>query len=372
MKVTGSTIQQLDKTRPDGRAIPKSECRKWRLWATTDSGRKSERFKGTYTQAQERLRAFVSELEALVPNSDTFGAYAASWLAWRRQAGDYSPNTIAGDSTCLAALGRTELQSMRMDEIEPDDCRRALLWLKEHPGSAKGYKPSTLAKFHQVLNAVMQQAEDDGKIARNPMRKVKRPKVKVAEREALSPVELQLFLNRVDQLPMSGKTMALYLMACLGLRCGEACAMKDSRFGEVAYVDATVRAADGSLGEPKSASGKRALPVPPRLSEKVELWRECRVALGLRDAEFLCCNRDGGLLTPSNMESWWRDVARKKLGCEGMTLHQLRHSNLSMMARHMSVFDLQRYAGWSSIAPARIYVHDDMDAVSKAVEVAWA
>jgi integrase len=54
-----------------------------------------------------------------------------------------------------------------------------------------------------------------------------------------------------------------------------------------------------------------------------------------------------------------------------MTLHQLRHSNLSMMARYMSPFDLQRYAGWSSIEPARIYIHDDLDAVSRAASAAW-
>lgn len=34
MKVTGSTIQQLERDKP------KSRCRKWRLWATTEQGRK--------------------------------------------------------------------------------------------------------------------------------------------------------------------------------------------------------------------------------------------------------------------------------------------------------------------------------------------
>ena len=82
-------------------------------------------------------------------------------------------------------------------------------------------------------------------------------------------------------------------------------------------------------------------------------------------------NSRGRLMTPKTMCEWWK-AHRDALGCSGMTLHQLRHSNLSMMARHMSPFDLQRYAGWSSIAPARIYVHDDLDAVSRAVEMAWA
>ena len=62
---------------------------------------------------------------------------------------------------------------------------------------------------------------------------------------------------------------------------------------------------------------------------------------------------------------------RVEMGYPELTMHQLRHSNLSMMARHMSPFDLQAYAGWSSIAPAQVYVHRDLDAVRHAVSSAW-
>ena len=372
MKVTGSTIQQLDK------GVPKSRCRRWRLWATTEQGRKSERFGGTWTQAQERLKAFVAELEVFVPNSETFGAYAASWLSWRAESGDYSPNTIKGDSVALSAFGRSGLAGMRMDAITPADCRAALLSLKGASARGGELKPATLAKYAQVLSSILQQAEDDGLIANNPMAKVSRPKARSAEREALSPDELQLLLNRVDQLPVDGRSTAVYLMACLGLRCGEACALKDADVdSRYAVVNSTVRAADNSTGPTKSNAGTRTLPVPGRLAERVALWREVRAALGHADAPTLCCNSNGGLLTPSAVSGWWRGGkgcvgARDKLGCPGMTLHQLRHSNLSMMARHMSPFDLQRYAGWSSIAPAKIYIHDDLDAVTRAVEFAWA
>lgn len=374
MKVTGSTIQQLDKKRKDGTPKPKSECRKWRLWATTELGRKSRRFEGTYSMAQNALRAFVEELEGFVPNAETFGAYAESWRLWREKSGDYSPNTVAGDKTFVGALRRTALDGMRMDAVTPDDCRKALLWLKENPADPRTdeYGASTLAKAYQALHAIMAQAVSDGKLASNPMSSVKRPKVRHEERDALSPDELALFLNRVDGLPLDGRTVAVYLMACLGLRVGEACALRDDGFaGGFARIVSTVRGADGSVGDPKSPAGKRTLPVMPRLQEKVDDWRIVRRALGFQDAETLCCNLHGGLMSTSMMENWWAAV-RGSIGCEGMTLHQLRHSNLSMMARHMSVFDLQRYAGWSSIAPARIYVHSDMESVSRAVKAAWS
>lgn len=366
MKIKGSSIQQLERDKP------KSRCRKWRLWVSTDDGRKSRRFNGTWTEACDALQAFLDELIQHVSNSDSFASYAASWRLWRANSGNFSPNTVACEKMCVRNLLRTELSTMRMDEIAPQDCRDALIWLRTHPKRGGVYSPTTMAKLHQVLHAIFSEAADDGKIAKNPMDNVKRPSVRVAEREALTPDELQLFLNRVDELPMDGRVMAVYLMACLGLRCGEACALLDAEVdGWFASVTSTVRAADRSVGKPKSAAGVRKLPMPPRLIRKVEDWREIRNALGLHDAPNLCCRLDGSRMAPANVENWWRETARGKLGCDGMTLHQLRHSNLSMMARHMSVFDLQRYAGWSSIAPAKIYVHNDVDSVSRAVAEAW-
>ena len=107
MKVTGSTIQQLEKDKPRNR------CRKWRLWATTERGRKSRRFHGTWTQAQDALCAFVDELEGQVPNAETFGAYAASWARWREVSGAYDPGTIANDLRNVRALRRSLLDYLR-------------------------------------------------------------------------------------------------------------------------------------------------------------------------------------------------------------------------------------------------------------------
>lgn len=81
-------------------------------------------------------------------------------------------------------------------------------------------------------------------------------------------------------------------------------------------------------------------------------------------------------MKPQLLQRWWSGDSkhigvRDSLGCPDMTLHQLRHSNLSMMARHLSPFDLQRYAGWSSIEPARVYIHEDMDSIGRGVSDAW-
>ena len=374
MKVTGSSVEQLEKEKP------RSKCRRWRLWATTECGRKSKRVRGTWTDAQNALKSFISELSDKIPDSGTFAAYAASWRVWRASSGDFAPGTLENDARNVHALLRTELSTMELAEIAPADCRDALAWLKAHPERKTRtgqLSNTTMNKLYICLAAILQQAVDDGKLARSPMAKIKAPRPDTKEREALAPDQLVDVLDALDSMPLDGRVMAVCFMACLGLRRGEACALADGDVRDgLVHVHNAVKERDGSIAEPKSAAGVRVLPMPPRLAAKVDEWRAVRAGSGWTGAPTLCCNTRGGVLRPQLLQRWWTGDAqhigvRSSLGCDGMTLHQLRHSNLSMMARHMSPFDLQRYAGWSSIEPAKVYVHDDLDSVSAAVASAW-
>ena len=373
MKVTGSTIEQLEKDKPKGK------CRKWRLWASTEAGRKSRRFTGTWTQAVDALEAFVEKLEGIVPNAETFGAYADSWYTWTADSGRYASGTLANYARDLKALKRV-LGDDAMDAIDPEACKAALTNLK-HGGSMSGQELSNtyMAGIHSTLKAVLQTAEDDGRIARNPMLKVPCPKPDTAEREWLSPAEVVALLDRLDSQPPTTWTMALYLMLLLGLRRGEAVALLDADvdmepdgFGGwvgTVHVHQAFKEASHTIEEPKTAAGVRDLPMPARLCAKVDEWRGLKRGLGIA-SPFLCPNAAGNVMHAQNLNRWWR-LHRDSLGCGDITLHQLRHSNLSMMARRMSPFDLKDWAGWSSIAPARIYVHRDMDAMRAAVNDIW-
>lgn len=365
MKVTGSTIEQLEKDKPKGK------CRKWRLWVTTECGRKSRRITGTWTQAQEALGAFVDELSALVPNERTFGAYARSWLAFRASNGEVRPGTAHSYATAVNHICASPLGSMRMDELTPEACRAALSWMRSHPLSGVGELSGTTMRVrYAVLKMVCAQAVDDGGIASDPMRSIARPRLDTEERTALSEAELHELIAKAEALPMDGRSMAVLLMAYLGLRRGEACAIASDAVSDgYAVVNSTVVDATGEFGPTKNGE-PRVLPVPPQLQERVDKWLEFRDALGFGDAPTLCCNTRGGVLHPKNLQKWW-DGVRVKLGVPDMVLHQLRHSNLTLMARHMSPFDLQRYAGWKSLAMAMRYVHDDLDSVTGAVNSYW-
>lgn len=362
MKVSGNgTVEQLEKDKPRGR------CRKWRLWVTTECGRKSRRFEGTWTEAQDALKRFVAELSAQVPNESEFGAYAQSWRLWRATMGTVSANMSVKDERNLRALERTDLWGERMDAITPDMCREALRWMQENPAKGRPLSPATMASLHSCMTSIFGQAVADGALASSPMAGVAMPKIPKSDRRALSRDEMDALLDALDARQADGHVMALYLMVCLGLRRGEALGLYASDIdGSVVHVRRSVSDATGKVGEPKSDAGNRTLPMPPRLRDKVDEWTAMRSALGLADAPTLCCNVYGGVMRPQNMYKWWH-AHRAELGCDGLTMHELRHSYLTLMARHVSPFDLQRLAGWSSLSPARIYVHDDLDALEKGV-----
>ena len=368
MQVKNSYVERLEKNKSNGK------CRKWRLWVITKEKRFSRVFNGTYSDACNALESYVSEIYETVYDSDTFAAYAASWLLWREKSGQYAPGTLENNRRELKALNRSELAETRIADITPETCRNALLYIKTHPVRIEGeLSNTTMNKIYQTLNQIMSQAFDDERILRNPMAKVKAPKPDTKEKTALTPDELMLFVNRLSELQLDGRVMALYFMALLGLRRGEACAIYDADIHNgMAHVCRAIKERNGRIDEPKSKAGIRTLPMPSRLIEKVEEWRELRNALGFGESETLCCNTQGGVLRPQLLQRWWVDRASVELQCQGMTLHQLRHSNLSMVARHMSIFDLQRYAGWSSIEPAKVYIHEEFEAMTLGINNAWS
>lgn len=354
MKVYGEgSMQQLVK------GVSRYKCRRWRLFVKTEEGMRTRHFNGGVRDARKALEAFVAELQAMTPCADTFGTYARRWIDERAASGDFSPNTVAKDRTRVNVLCR-EFGGDRLDALTPSRVRSGLLSLR-NGGNATGrtLSGSYANGLHTALGAIMAQAVDDGLISSNACDAVRRPKRDTPEKDALDGDGLRNLLDALDALPLDGRVMAVYLMATLGLRRGEACGLywDDVRDGCV-HVCRAMREADGSISDPKTAAGVRSLPMPPRLAEKMAVWRAVAASNG-RSCPYVCLSTNGAALRPQNLYKWWM-ANRAELGADGMTLHQLRHSNLTMMARSCrSVFDLQRWAGWSSIEPAKIYVHDD-------------
>ena len=368
MQVTGASIQQLE---PDK---PRKRCRKWRLWLTVREldTRPNKRFSGKYMEALDALEVFKAEYEQKAPPAGTVGDYAEKWREWRVKSGEYAPGTLANDLRNIRALARSSLFSMELTKVTPSDCRNALMWVKDNPERVETLSNTSMNKIYQTLNSIMSQAYDDELIASNPMARISAPKPDTREREALSPGELIALLDKLDALPLDGRVMAVYIICLAGLRRGEACALYLSDIHDgLLTVNKAIKERTGRIDAPKTPSGVRTIPIPQRLQDKVLEWLKTRP-----NAETLCCTKHGKIMRPQYLQRWWAGDSQHRamgemLGYPGLTLHDLRHSNLSMVSRHMSVFDLKTYAGWASIEPARVYIHDDMETLKSSIASAW-
>lgn len=329
--------------------------KRFELWQFVEvDGRRKQRTKRVRCGKRdvgEALRAFQSELADQLPPADSFSAYAASWCAWRRSSGRYSDHTCADYESALRILGGY-VGNVPLSELTANAMRDALMALKED----RRLSNTTMRMYYAVASKMLSSAVDEGVAAHNPMKAIDRPKPDTEERDALSPAEMDALWLSIAAEPPSVGSMAAMLALDAGLRVGECVALADSDVSEDSVT----------VTESKTEAGRgRTVPMTSRLRVKCAEWREDRERRGIADAPTFLCLPNGSPAGTHTVRRWY-NANRERLGAPGR-FHDLRHSNLSKMARFMGAHDLQRWAGWSGLEMAQRYVHDDYSQLVSAV-----
>lgn len=310
---------------------------------------KTKRVKCGKRELGEALRAFQGELADQLPPSDSFAAYAASWCAYRRESGTVAPSTCLNNESMVRAFA--PCFDCPITDVTPQMCRDAMIALK----AERGWSGTTAHTKHVMLHGLFSQAVKDGVMKSNPLDAVDAPAIDTKEREAMSPAELDALWCRVSEEPLSSYTMALFLAMDAGFRIGECVWLEAKGVGETSVT----------LARSKTKAGVRTVPMTDRLKAKCREWERDRADRGIADAETFCCRLDGLPLKRSSLRNWYVKN-RERLGLP-QRFHDIRHANLSKMARYMSAHDLQRWAGWGSIQMANRYVHDDYSQLEAAI-----
>lgn len=387
VKGQGSIIQfEKDK--------PKSRCRKWQLRVSTGRDPKTGKyvtktrvFNGSYTEATKALRSFIEEIEQdkiQRRTAYTFEEYCTRYLERREAKKEVAPTTLKRQG-CQFKAACHHIGGLKLEEVTSsvlDDMYMAMMQGETLSGKKSG--GSYVNQIHDNITLVFEAAKNEGLLVSNPCDGAHPPKMDTKAKKAIEPAKVHELIGELD--PSSPHECAYLLAITLGLRRGEICGLswRDIDF-ERNIVDVTHSYDNlGNLKETKTKAGMRLLPLSETTKQALLTMKEAQKEQFEKTNRFrkpsegyleqtedtpVITGHYGERVSPPAMSRWWT-IDREAFGLDGFTLHELRHTYLTLLAMggvHPKV--MQELAGHhSSQITMDIYTHVNMDAKREAVE----
>jgi integrase len=192
---------------------------------------------------------------------------------------------------------------------------------------------------------------DAGLIAMSPCRNVPLPRIVRHEMLFLTPKQVEALANKIDR-----RYKALvWLGAYSGLRRGELFGLKRERFdqlrSQIEVVENLIEVKGHiSMGPPKTAAGRRVVPIPRAVADRVAKhlateWREGN--------ELIFQAPEGGPIRGSLFRRRFWEPAVEQAGVEGLRLHDLRHTAVAFLDNGESTSERDCKVGWSQFGVCR-------------------
>lgn len=346
------------KKRPDG---------KWRARYRDHAGKEHARHFDRKVDAQAWLDEVIAAMVTgryVDPRAGKLSlkAYAAAWEA-AQVARDAQTRLIdnALRLHILPKLGDRQLDSLRRSDVQ------ALVktWsLTLSPGSVRNH--------YSVLQRLLADAVQDRIIAESPCQRIALPAE--ADEELVIPT-VEDIQRLAGEVPDRYRALVL-LLAGSGLRIGEALGLQTP--ADVVSLRREIhvrrqRLQSGELGPPKTERARRTVRMAPWLRDELS---EHLVKYPAHPDGFLFTTSRGNPLTYTAWRSVW-NTARRNLGLEHISAHDLRHAYASaLIAGGATVKQVQLALGHESpMITLRTYTHlwpGDEDRTAAIIERTFA
>lgn len=329
--------------------------------------------RGTKKEAQAKLAELLNALNKgtyVERSSVTVAEYMRERLAYWRLS--LSPKTIERyaeliENQIVPHLGRIVLQKLRPEDIEAWFATLMTSGRRDRKG---GLSARTVGHAKRVLLKALDEAVENGKVARNVAAKKKAPKVESNEVQILNEETIAKLLS---DLPGHRLWPQAVTSLFTGMRLGEILAL---RWNAVTLDGgpATIRVRESleqtkaglRFKEPKTKHGQREITLPDIVIEALREHRkqqlELRFKMGLGklpdDALVFPASPEGEPFPPKRFSRAWEDAA-KKIGAPEITFHALRHTHASMLIdQGIDVVMISRRPGHARPEiTLRIYAH---------------
>ena len=257
---------------------------------------------------------------------------------------------------------KPQLGEIRLQKLSARDIQQYYTRLMNE----KGLSPNTVIKHHNLLTNVLNAAERQEYITKNPMRAVSTPKKRQREAKFYTSEQLGILLDKVAGTRLE---LPVYICAYLGLRRGELCGLRwsdiDLEHQIIAIENTRTQAGKKEIEKsPKTASSTRTLYLPDTLCNMLktakEHQQECRATYknAYADNDYVVVMEDGKPFRPNYLsELFGKFLADNDL--PKIVLHELRHTFASLSNQAgIPAYNIGKALGHSTPATTqKIYTH---------------
>ncbi len=322
--------------------------------------------------AQAKMTASLNELnngQYIEPSKLATGAWFDTWLREYKK-NEIKPTTYVNYYSRIKqhikpAIGEWKLKDLRTDVIQ-----------KMFNGlNDKGLAPETIKGIYNIVHSALNQAVDNGLIAKNLASKISLPKIEKSRVRVFSMEEQKAFVESAKTAYM-GEIFILDLGT--GLRIGELLALTwaDIDFNEeILKVNRTLNITKNhddaeskwqkTFGSPKTESSIRSIPLLPNLIIMLKNIRlnqdELKQKLdgAFENNNLVFSTYLGRPLDPRNMQRTFASIMKKAELDKNVHIHCLRHSFATRgLENGIELKVMQELLGHSSIKmTADLYTH---------------
>lgn len=303
----------------------------------------------------------------------TLRDYADSWLSTRKTRGrSLAPRTVEHyrkilDRLILPTLGDVALTAITSEAV--------LAWYETATtpeGELMATRPKLRADAYVLLKSILSSAADPAQTggARIPFNPCAIRGAGTAERKSRTEIASVDDLDAIAAAMPEPYRLMVLLAAWCALRSGEVRELRrkdiDTTTGTLRVERQVVRTQAGMIvSPPKSAAGRREIPIPQSLLPAVRRHLLQHAQAG-REGLLFPSPRGAHLSTGSFADMF--DAARRTVGRPDLRFHDLRHTGLTFVAHAgATLAELQAWAGHSTAQAALRYQHatrDRMDLIA--------